>query len=105
MSDCRFAPASSQVASHLIIYGLSTAPNASYSASGNATQILAFYGPAYSIKFNGNVETYGAVVGKDFSIAGGGNGGLHFDESLLESGPVTGWEVAGYFEDARADVR
>lgn len=104
-SDINSNSASSQVASHLIIYGLNTASNASYSASGNAKQILAFYGPNYAINFNGNVDTYGAIVGKTFSIAGGGNGGLHFDESLLQSGPVTGWEVAGYFEDARADVR
>jgi hypothetical protein len=96
---------SSQVASRLLVYGLSTASTASYSASGSGKQILAFYGPAYAIHFSGNVDTYGAVIGKNFSVSGGGNGGLHFDEALLQTGPVTAWEVAGYFEDARTDVR
>jgi len=90
---------SSQVATHLTVYGV--ASSGTYTASGNAVDILAFYGPNYAITLNGTVSTMGAVVGKTFSISGGGNGGFHYDEALGKGGSISGWAVASYVEDTR----
>ena len=96
--------ASSKVATRLTIFGVSTAPNATYSASGNAVQILNFNGPNYAIDFDGTVATIGAVTGKSFLINGGGNGGFHYDEALGRFGQVKGWETVSYFDDSRKDL-
>ena len=95
---------SSKVASHLIVYGVSTAASPTFSASGNATQILALYAPSYSATLNGTVDTTGAFIVKNFSINGGGNGGFHYDESLGKGGLIAGWDVASNFEDTRGDL-
>ena len=95
---------SSQVASRLSIYGVSTAANPTYVAQGNGVQILSFYGPRYAIDLNGTVTTVGSVVSKSFLISGGGNGGFHYDESLGRGGDIEGWEVASYFDDSRAGL-
>ena len=93
---------SSNVSTHLTVYGVHA--TGTYTASGNAVQILAFYGPDYSVTLSGTVTTMGAIVAKSFGINGGGNGGLHYDESLGRSGDIAGWVVASYFEDARTDL-
>jgi hypothetical protein len=93
--------ASSQVASHFTLYGVGS--SGTYTTSGNAVQTLSFYGPNYDITFNGTDETIGAVVGKTFTISGGGSGGFHYDEELGKGGSVAGWQVASYFDDARKD--
>lgn len=103
--DVNTGTGSSKVASHFVVYGVSTAGNPTYSASGNAEQTLVFYGPRYAGQFNGTVDTYGSVVLKSFSINGGGNGGFHYDEALNNVGPVGSWEVASYFDDARAEIQ
>ena len=95
---------SSKVASHLTLYGVSTAANPTYIASGNAEQVLTFYGPAYSATLSGTVETTGSFVVKNFSINGGGNGGFHYDEDLGRNTAIAGWEIASYFEDSRGDL-
>ena len=95
---------SSKVASHLIVYGVSTAASPTFSASGNATQILALYAPSYSATLNGTVDTTGAFIVKNFSVNGGGNGGFHYDESLGKGGLIGGWDVASNFEDTRGDL-
>ena len=94
--------ASSKVASHLTVYGVHA--TGTYSASGNANAILAFYGPSYNVTLSGTVTTMGSIVSKSFSINGGGNGGFHYDEALGRSGDVAGWIVASYFDDARTDL-
>ena len=94
--------ASSQVASHLTVYGVHD--TGTYTASGNASTILAFYGPNYAVTLSGTVTTVGSIVSRSFSINGGGNGGFHYDESLGRSGDVAGWVVASYFDDARTDL-
>ena len=94
--------ASSKVASRLNVYGVGT--TGTYTASGNAVQILSFYGPAYAVNFNGTVTTIGSVVGKSFGINGGGNGGFHYDEALGKGGDIAGWIPASYFEDTRVDL-
>lgn len=96
--------ASSKVASQLAVYGVSTSPLATYTASGNAVQILAFNGPNYSATLNGTVETTGSFIVKNLYISGGGGGGFHYDVELGRISPVVGWEVASYFEDSRADL-
>jgi hypothetical protein len=96
---------SSQVATHLTVYGTGTVGTPTFTASGNATEILAFYGPNYGANLNGNVTTIGSFVVHDFTITGGGNGGFHYDEALGSIGPVAAWEVASNFEDNRADVQ
>lgn len=93
---------SSKVATHLTVYG--TGSTGTVKTGGSAVQILSFYGPAYNATLNGNVETTGAFVVRDFTISGGGNGGFHYDEALGAGGPVNGWDVASNFEDNRADL-
>jgi hypothetical protein len=95
---------SSKVASHLSVIGTSTSASATYTASGNAEQVLTFYGPAYAATLSGTVETSGSFVVKSFRINGGGNGGFHYDEALGRAGPIAGWQVASYFEDTRGDL-
>ena len=104
--------ASSQVASHLTVYGTGTdgslttsdADNDTFVVSGNANEILAFYAPNYVASINGTVNTVGAFVVRSFSISGGGNGGFHYDESLSKTGLIVGWDVASNFEDTRGDL-
>ncbi|MHA3773035.1 DUF7305 domain-containing protein [Verrucomicrobiota bacterium sgz303538] len=95
---------SSKVASRLTVYGVSTATNASFTAAGNPNQYLSFYGPNYDLLFKGTSELTGSVVGKSFTITGGGNGGVHYDEALGVGGDIAGWELTSYFEDSRADL-
>jgi hypothetical protein len=94
--------ASSKVASHLTVYGVHA--NGTYVASGNGVDILSFYGPNYDVTLNGTVTTVGSIVGKSFSINGGGNGGFHYDEALGRGGDIASWVVASYFDDARTDL-
>ena len=104
--------ASSQVASHLTVYGTGTAgslttgdaDNDTFTASGNENEILSLYAPSYVASLNGTVNTVGAFVVRSFSISGGGNGGFHYDEALSKSGLIVGWEVASHFEDTRGDL-
>ncbi|MEO7317682.1 MAG: hypothetical protein ABIZ56_01700 [Chthoniobacteraceae bacterium] len=94
--------ASSKVATHLTVYGVHA--TGTYSASGNGTNILAFYGPNYDATLDGTITTMGAIVSKSFSISGGGNGGFHYDEALGRTGDIVGWTVVSYFDDARTDL-
>ena len=95
---------SSQVASHLTINGVSTTASPTFSASGNANEILTLNAPNYSATLSGNVDTTGAFIVKNFSINGGGNGGFHYDETLGSTGTIAGWDVASNFEDTRTDL-
>jgi hypothetical protein len=95
---------SSRVATHLTVYGTGTIGTSTYRTSGNGTQALSFYGPNYNATLDGTVSTSGSFVVRDFTLAGGGNGGFHYDEALNRGGPVAGWEVASNFEDNRADL-
>ncbi len=101
--DINSDSSSSKVASHLTIYGLGTGTAPTFSTNGNGTEILSFYGPNYDISLKGTETTMGAMVGKSFSISGGGNGGFHYDEALSKGGAIAGWQVASYFDDSRVD--
>ena len=88
---------SSQVASHLTVYGTGTSgvlttsenDNDTFVASGNANEILSLYAPNYVAILNGTVNTVGSFVVRSFFISGGGNGGFHYDESLSRSGLIS----------------
>jgi len=95
---------SSQVASHLTVYGVGTTGSPTFSASGNATETLSLNAPNYTATLTGNVQTTGAFIVKNFSVNGGGNGGFHYDESLGRGGFISGWDVASNFEDTRGDL-
>lgn len=94
--------ASSMVATHLTVYGVHA--TGTYSAAGNGTQILTFYGPNYNATLSGTTTTIGSIVSKTFNINGGGNGGFHYDEALGRTGNVAGWTMVSYFDDARTDL-
>ena len=93
----------SNLASHLLIYG--EAPPAgttrTFSMNGNPGIAAYFYGPDYAISLSGNVDWFGALVGKSYTIGGGGNGGMHFDEALAKIGGVDRFDIASYVEDVR----
>ena len=94
---------SSNLASHLLIYGEAPPLGTprTLSMNGNPGIAAMFYGPDYDISLSGNVDWYGAVTGKSYSIGGGGNGGMHFDEALAKIGGVRNFDIASYLEDAR----
>jgi len=95
---------SSNLASHLLIYGDAPSPtgtNRTFSMNGNPSIAAYFYGPDYAMSLSGNVDWYGAVTAKTYSIGGGGNGGMHFDEALSKIGGVQNFDIASYVEDAR----
>ena len=100
--DVNADAASSKVATHLTVYGVHAA--GTYLASGNGTDILAFYGPNYDVTLSGTVTTMGAIVSKSFRINGGGNGGFHYDEALGRTGDIASWTMVSYFDDARTDL-
>lgn len=100
--DVNANAASSKVASHLTVYGVNA--TGTYSASGNGTDILAFYGPNYDVTLGGTTTTVGSIVSKSYRINGGGNGGFHYDEALSRTGDIAGWTMVSYFDDARTDL-
>ena len=100
--DVNANAASSKVATHLTVYGVHA--TGTYSASGNGTNILTFYGPNYDATLSGTITTMGSIVSKSFDINGGGNGGFHYDEALGRTGDVAGWTIVSYFDDARTDL-
>lgn len=54
--------------------------NQSIDYAGNANLFAAIYAPEGSVKISGNGSVYGAVVGHDIKLNGGGN--FHYDEDL-----------------------
>ena len=100
--DVNANSSSSKVATHLTVYGVHS--SGTYTASGNGTNILTFYGPNYDVTLSGTITTMGSIVSKSFSINGGGNGGFHYDEALGRTGDVAGWTMVSYFDDARTDL-
>ena len=93
----------SNLASHLLIYG-ETPPlgtTRTFSMNGSPSIAALFYGPDYAISLSGNVDWFGSVTGKSYSIGGGGNGGMHFDEALAKSGGVQRFDIVNYVEDGR----
>ena len=73
--------------------------------TGNPSIAAVFYGPDYDISLPGTADWYGSVTGKSYSVSGGGNGGMHFDESLKkvlgsnDSTSPTLWKTRGSRKD------
>lgn len=53
--------------------------------AGNADLHAAIYAPDGSVKISGNGQVFGAVVGHDITLNGGGN--FHYDEDLKRTDP------------------
>ena len=70
-------------------------------ANGNAKICAAFYGPRYDVRLMEAVEWSGSIAARSFEMFGGGNGGLHYDESLALVGPPISFRIARYVEDVR----
>lgn len=95
-------PGSSNLANHLLIFADGTGyQNQTLRASGTAPICAAFYGPRTDAVIDGAVDWIGSLSALTFRIASGGNGGIHYDESLASLGPVIGFRIARYIEDVR----
>ena len=99
--------ASSKKPGNLVIYGVpdpdasGNLPARTLSSNGNPEIAAAFYGPSYSVSLKGTAEWYGSVAAYSFAIAGGGNGGFHYDEALGGTGFIRKFEIVSCFEDSR----
>ena len=70
-------------------------------ASGNAVVAAVLNAPDYDARINGTVEWYGSVITNFYTIEGGGNGGMHYDEALSVSGAISGFRICRYYENSR----
>jgi hypothetical protein len=93
-------------AGHLQFYGL--APDTgtqtiNIDSPGNV--YATFYAPRADITLASNTDIFSAVVGRSFSVSGGGAGntGFHYDKALnsLEFPVVQDYQIASYVEDVR----
>lgn len=66
---------------------------ASWSMSGNGSGAYTVYAPNSALSISGNGDLYGAFIGKTFSNTG--NGKLHFDTALENTGGTTLYVLAG----------
>lgn len=62
--------------------------------NGNSSMSAAIYAPEAEISFNGGIDFYGSLIGKDASL--NGNSAFHYDESLARIQPrraiiITSW--------------
>lgn len=80
---------------NLSIYGLGN--DTSLVFSGGSDFFGTVYAPFSSVAMSGNVNYYGAVVGKSVNLTG--SLGFHYDEVLSQSGPSSGYDVAYWQED------
>lgn len=95
-------PASSNRASHLLIFGDGTDyQHQTLRAYGPASVCAAFYGPRTDAALDGSVDWIGSLNALTFRVSGGGGGGIHYDESLATIGPTIGFRIARYIEDVR----
>lgn len=85
----------SGLAGNLEIYGLN--PGTSFSYTGLSDFYGTIYAPQSSLYLAGDANFYGAVVGGDVTLAG--NIQFHYDESLADTGPYAGYDIAYWQED------
>ncbi len=89
-------------ASHLLIFGDGTDyQRQTLRAFGPASVCAAFYGPRTDVTLDGSVHWIGSLNAHSFRVSGGGDGGIHYDESLATVGPIIGFRIARYIEDVR----
>ncbi|MEO6786946.1 MAG: hypothetical protein ABI318_12510 [Chthoniobacteraceae bacterium] len=95
-------PSASNRASHLLIFGDGTDyQHQTLRAYGPASVCAAFYGPRTDAALDGSVDWSGSLSALTFQVGSGGNGGIHYDESLATVGPTIGFRIARYIEDVR----
>jgi hypothetical protein len=109
--DINYASGSSRIPGNLLIYGVSTDPNARVDSAGNGHICAAFYGPQYAGHLDGNTEIIGGFVLNTYDTQGGGGSGgdsvgagFHYDEAMGVVGPVQQYRAVSYFEDFRKDI-
>lgn len=95
-------PDSSNRANQLIIFGDHAAPQHQMLRGIGAISICAaYYGPTTEVSLDGDVHWIGSLNAFSFRAANGGNGGIHYDESLATIGPTIGFRIARFVEDVR----
>ena len=95
-------PNSSNRASHLLIFADSTEyQHQTLRVFGPASVCAAFYGPHTDATLDGSVNWIGSLSSLSFRVGSGGDGGIHYDESLATIGPTIGFRIARYIEDVR----
>ncbi|MEQ1861517.1 MAG: hypothetical protein ABMA13_16470 [Chthoniobacteraceae bacterium] len=86
----------------LQIYGEDSSPALqTLRTDAPSTIYAAFYGPTFEAQLDGNTHWCGAIAARAFSTAGGGGGGVHFDEALRGIGPPVSFRIVRYVEDVR----
>lgn len=83
------------VPNNLRIFGLG--PGSSLSYTGLSDFYGTIYAPESTLYMAGNAACYGALVGDDVTLAG--NIQFHYDESLADNGPFSGYDIAYWQED------
>lgn len=99
--DINATSSDNRLATHLLIFG--TGEEGNLGSHGNPNVYAAVYAPTYNaeIKGGGNGSWYGSLVAKNVAFNGGGDSSYHYDEALLQEGPITRFVVSKYFEDVR----
>ncbi len=89
--------------SHNLIYGIKPSSGSqSIKLHGNGNMESAVYAPDASVSLSGGGSSgafSGSVVGNTISMNGIYQ--VHYDESLLNSGPPSDYKIASWFEDTR----
>ena len=100
--NVNFGPSNSNRARHLLIFGDGASPQRqTLRVFGPASVCAAFYGPRTDAFLDGSVHWIGSLNALSFKAANGGDGGIHYDESLATIGPTIGFRIARYIEDVR----
>ncbi len=85
----------SGIPSGLQIYALGDGTSLSYSGKSNFYGII--YAPESTVSASGNASYFGAIIGDTVNFSG--NGGFHYDETLSDNGPSSGFSIAYWQED------
>jgi hypothetical protein len=91
-------------AGHLQFYGLAPDTGTQTIEIDSPGNVYAtFYAPRADITVASNADIFSAVVGRSFSVSGGGNTRFHYDKALnsLEFPVVQDYQIASYVEDVR----
>ncbi|MCF8144711.1 MAG: pilus assembly PilX N-terminal domain-containing protein [Deltaproteobacteria bacterium] len=81
---------------NLQIYGTSTCN--SVTVSGNGNVYGAIYAPSATVSVTGNGDIYGSVIGRTIAIPGNGN--VHYDEDLQNTGPISGLKLLTWKQES-----
>jgi hypothetical protein len=100
--DVNSGASSSNRANHLMIFADGTDyQHQTLRAYGPSSICAAFYGPRTDASLDGNIHWIGSLNALTFKVNSGGDGGIHYDESLATVGPTIGFRIARYIEDVR----